>query len=258
MENLISSIQHFFITTFAAVTTTIMVALPFHKPPIYPTSSPKQEIQVKKEATISAKVLGVSQNTPTNQQTESKPTDTVPPKPSQLPAVTHDGSRTGQIIDYAELCTGKTIKVYENEVITKVATDGKTYSRTKGDWDCLNRNTTTQPHSGSTNSTNNPSNGGNSTGNNYVYSPGYTYNYPTPNPPSINNGTTRQSPAPVNTPQPVDHSLDLQICLNNEERSWEIQMDDLNRRGVWSSGQAEQARSDHAARVQSCHLRWGN
>ena len=68
--------------------------------------------------------------------------------------------------------------------------------------------------------------------------------------------TSQQTP--VNTPIPVDHSLDLQICLSNEESNWQSIMEQLNRRGVWYSGEADQARSDHAARVQSCYQQYGN
>jgi len=70
--------------------------------------------------------------------------------------------------------------------------------------------------------------------------------------------TPTSQQTPTNTPIPVDHSLDLQICLSNEESNWQIIMEQLNRRGVWYSGEADQARSDHAARVQSCHQRYDN
>jgi len=45
-------------------------------------------------------------------------------------------SRTGKIISYHEWCTGKDISIYENELITKKSSDGKTYTMTEGDWVC--------------------------------------------------------------------------------------------------------------------------
>ncbi len=72
-------------------------------------------------------------------------------------AITHDGSRTGPIVDYREYCTNKTIKVYENEILTKVSTiDGKKYDMTQGDWDCYYKNSQSNP---STSGVSNPSSG---------------------------------------------------------------------------------------------------
>ncbi len=110
-------------------------------------------------------------------------------------------------------------------------------------------NTTTQQNTSPTSNINYPSNGGNSAG--YIYNPPAPY-YP----PSVNYSTPQQ--APISTPIPVDHSLDLQVCLNNEEINWQNIMGQLNARGVWSSGEADQARSDHAARVQSCYQQYGS
>lgn len=54
--------------------------------------------------------------------------------------VTHDSTRTGNIIKYKEWCKGnQEISVYENELITKKSSDGKTYSMTQGDWDCYEK-----------------------------------------------------------------------------------------------------------------------
>lgn len=48
--------------------------------------------------------------------------------------------RTGRIVKYKEYCKGgKEISVYESELITKKAADGNTYSMTKDDWDCSER-----------------------------------------------------------------------------------------------------------------------
>jgi len=227
---------------------------------------------------------------PSAQISVASPSAVVTPLPSKLPdskhtvqntpqpSVKHDGSRTGQVVDYLELCTGKTIKIFENELIAKVAADGKTYARTKGDWDCLDRNTTTQQKSGSSNSPNSPSNGANSTGNNYVYNQPYTYNYPTPSPSSVNIRNTQQQ-TPVNIPQPVDHSQDLQLCLdiaqNNYQHQYNALIADLNRRGAavyqnnpdgtpnianqGAGGQeVDSLNRSYALQQQSCHLRWGN
>lgn len=57
------------------------------------------------------------------------------PDPQQAP-IRHDGSRTGPIVDYFELCTGKTIKVYENERIPYKRINGETVYSTKGDIKC--------------------------------------------------------------------------------------------------------------------------
>lgn len=77
------------------------------------------------------------------------PSSTPISKPTQKPVVqqgvqanqntqqpTHDGSRTGPIVDYYELCTGKTIKIYENERIPYKTITGETVYSTKGDIKC--------------------------------------------------------------------------------------------------------------------------
>lgn len=48
-------------------------------------------------------------------------------------------SRTGRIISYTEWCTGKQIKVYENEIIIKKTSDGKTLGMTVDDWNCYEK-----------------------------------------------------------------------------------------------------------------------
>ena len=231
MENLISSIQHFFIVAFAAVTATTMVALPFHKPPTYPTPSPKQEVRVKGEATSSANP------SPGNQQSQ--------PKSQTSNTFVTPAPATSTLIN----CTGP---------------DGKTIRLTQKQCDDFN-SSWNKPRINSGNnpqippSTNNPTtSNSNSPAGTYYYPNTYYPSSNNSNPPT-NNGlsNTQPSPAPVSQ-QPVDNSLDLRICLNNEERSWEIQMDDLNRRGVWYSGQADQARSNHEARLQSCYQQYGN
>lgn len=57
----------------------------------------------------------------------------VPKDVQQL--ITHDGTRTGPIVDYFEFCAGKTISIYENERLPYTV-DGKTILITKGDIDC--------------------------------------------------------------------------------------------------------------------------
>jgi uncharacterized protein YkwD len=55
-------------------------------------------------------------------------------------------SRTGAIVSYREWCTGKNIQVYENEIIVKKSSDGKTYGMTTTDWTCYeNSLKTTNP-----------------------------------------------------------------------------------------------------------------
>ncbi len=235
MEHLISGIQHFFAATFLAVITTAMVALPFNKPAAYPTPSPKQEVQVEKASTPSA-----SPSEQPTQQSVSQPSNTLDKPTTTSPSISN-------LID----CSGP---------------DGKIIRLTQKQCDDFNSawnkpritpGSNSQAASAPTNNSASPNTG--STLGTYIYPNTY---YPTINRaiPSTNNNSSNIQPSsvPVSTPQPVDHSLDLQICLNNEDRSWEIQMDDLNRRGVWSSGQADQARSDHAARLQSCHQQWGS
>ncbi len=41
------------------------------------------------------------------------------------PTITHDGSRTGPIVDYYSYCDQKTIKVYENERVPFTSSEGK-------------------------------------------------------------------------------------------------------------------------------------
>ncbi len=65
MGNLISGIQHFVITIATIV---IMVIVPFYKPSVNQNTTSKQEVQIKKEATSSANVLGASQTDSTNQK----------------------------------------------------------------------------------------------------------------------------------------------------------------------------------------------
>lgn len=56
---------------------------------------------------------------------------------SELSAiVTHDGTRTGQIIKHKDWCTFNEISLYENELIPNLATDGNTYYGTVDDWKC--------------------------------------------------------------------------------------------------------------------------
>lgn len=93
MGNILISIQHFFVVVFTAVITTVTIALPFHKPLVHPTPTPKQEVQVKKESTPSAKVLGVSQEDNKIQQRSPRPVvsiQTSPPiqTPTPSPSVT--------------------------------------------------------------------------------------------------------------------------------------------------------------------------
>lgn len=128
MNNIFSGIQHFFIALVTTVTTAVMVALPFHRPPIHPTPPPQQNIQVKEEVTplpSPSVTKQIEQSTRNSQAVKS--------------TITHDGTRTGNIIKYHEWCTGKDISVYENELLEKKGADGKTYNMTQGDWDCFNR-----------------------------------------------------------------------------------------------------------------------
>lgn len=61
----------------------------------------------------------------------------VNPSPTSTDSlVTHNGSRTGKIIDYFELNSGKTIKVYENELLPFTDIKGKLdyYTQKDIDW----------------------------------------------------------------------------------------------------------------------------
>lgn len=226
MENLIGGIQHFFVVTFTAVATAIIVALPFHKPPIHPTPSPKQEVQAKKE------VMPSIIPSPTSQETQPVS------KPSTIPIVIPP--TTSVLVD----CTGP---------------DGKTIKLTQKQCDdfntAWNKPPTNQNQNVNTNSRANNTNGYGNTSGNSSYNSNYP-NYVFPTYPPINTGGSQQIPA--NTPVPVDHSLDLQICLNNAQNSYNSQMDDLNRRGMISSGQADQVKSQYASQQQSCRQQYGN
>lgn len=82
--------------------------------------------------------------TPTYQQTtnntqesnNSQPANTQSNPNSQQISITHNGTRTGPIVDYFELCTGKTIKVYENERIPYKTITGEIVYSTRGDIKC--------------------------------------------------------------------------------------------------------------------------
>lgn len=68
----------------------------------------------------------------------TKPEPTVvskQPQEIEQSAITHDGTRTGPIVDYFEFCAGKTISVYENERLPYTV-GAKTVFITKGDIDC--------------------------------------------------------------------------------------------------------------------------
>jgi len=221
MGNLISGIQHFFVTTFTTIATVVIVALPFHKPPIHPTPSPKQEVQIKKETTPSI--------TPSPTQPASKPT-TAPMTVS---------SRTSALID----CIGP---------------DGKTIKLTQKKCDDFNTAWNKPPTSQGQNTTTNNTNGHVNTSGNTNYNNGSNYpNYVFPTYPPTNTGGSQQNTSQTNI-APVDHSLELQTCLSNAQNNYNSQMDDLNRRGMTSSGQADQVKSQYAVQQQSCHQQYGN
>ena len=228
MENLINGIQHFFVATFTTVVTVVMVALPFNKSPIQPPPPPKLEVQVKKEATPSINP------SPTNQGTQRLPQPSTTPVAIPSPVVT--------LID----CIGP---------------DGKSSRLTEKQCDDFNTAWNKSPVKGQ-NTTINPqpknTNGyGNTSGNtNYNNSSNYPSYYIFPTYPPINSGNSQQ--APTNTPDPVDNSLNLKICLSNAQNSYNSQMNDLNQRGMLYSGQADQVKSDYAAQQQSCHQQYGN
>jgi hypothetical protein len=216
MGNLINSIQHFFIATVTTVATVIMVALPFHKPPIHPTPSLKQEVQVKKEMTPS----------PTSQATQSASPSTMP---IAIPSPT-------------------------SALINCVGPDGKVIKLTQKACDAFNaawNNPTSQSPSSS--STNNKG----SSRNTYYY-PNIYYPITNNSNSTSNNGSSTYQQAPTSTPQPVDNSQNLQICLSNAQNNYNNQMGQLNARGMASSGQADQVKSDYAAQQQACHQQYGN
>lgn len=112
-----------------------------------------------KQGYISIDSPYISKETPTPQPTIlPTPLPTYKPNPTPIPRTSPQGQvqgvtqtnqtaqkpqgRTGKIIKYKEYCKGgKEISVYEDELITRKAlSDGKTYSMTKDDWDCSDRN----------------------------------------------------------------------------------------------------------------------
>lgn len=57
------------------------------------------------------------------------------------------GSRTGKIVKYKEYCSGGVeISVYDNELVTKKASDGNTYSMTQKDWGCFENSLKNKPN----------------------------------------------------------------------------------------------------------------
>lgn len=58
-------------------------------------------------------------------------------RPSPTPELKYDGTRTGPIIEYNELCTGKKILIQANEKIHYTDRSGKEYLLTTGDIHCF-------------------------------------------------------------------------------------------------------------------------
>lgn len=234
MDHLISGIQHFFAVTFLAVITTVTVALPFNKPATYPTPSPKQEVQVEKESTPSA-----SPSEQPAKQSVTQPSNTLGTSMTPSPSISN-------LID----CSGP---------------DGKIIRLTQKQCDDFNSawNRPRITPSSNSQAASSPSN--NSASPNTGSTLG-TYNYPNTYYPSTNqinssnNSSSNPQPSstPINTPLPVDNSIYLQGCLSNAQSNYDSQMDDLNRRGMSSSGQADQVKSSYTAQQQSCHQQWGS
>lgn len=101
-------------------------------PPIIiasPTPSSASDLKLNKDNSLD-----------TNKKNDSKISNTVQNINSNE-AAKKDGSRTGRIVKYKEYCKGgQEISVYESELITRKASDGNTYSMTKDDWDCSDKN----------------------------------------------------------------------------------------------------------------------
>lgn len=75
----------------------------------------------------------------TNKKYDSKTSNTVQ-NINTNEALKKDGLRTGRIVKYKEYCKGgQEISVYDSELITRKAFDGNTYSMTKDDWACSDR-----------------------------------------------------------------------------------------------------------------------
>jgi len=94
--------------------------IPRQQPAVIPTTYPSPTPKISPKG----QVQGITQ---TNQGTQES---------GKAQAITHDGSRSGPIVDYLELCTGKTIKVYENERVPYKRITGETVYSTKGDIKC--------------------------------------------------------------------------------------------------------------------------
>jgi len=107
-----------------------------------------------KEYQLKKATLGMETTAPTTPTFSPIPTPTLKPIPvvqkTMAPGVP---SRTGAIISYHEYCTNKDISIYQNELITKKSSDGKTYSMTQGDWNCYEKYLASK-NSGSTNTAN--------------------------------------------------------------------------------------------------------
>ena len=93
-----------------------------------------------REYQLKQKTLGIETTVPTVLPSTPEPTQT--PKPTstiQKTTTTGVPSRTGAIVAYHDWCNNKDIKVYQNELITKKSSDGKTYSMTQDDWNCYEK-----------------------------------------------------------------------------------------------------------------------
>jgi hypothetical protein len=138
-------------------------------------------------------------------------------------------TRTGSIVKYHDWCNNKEVSVYQNELITKKSSDGKTYSMTKDDWNCYEKYLASKG-TGS---------GGTSTVNNYppctVFYPalGYsqTYSYTSPSTCSLwqsqaNAGSQNMvtypttKPLPTSVPVPQYRDYNDPVC-QNIRNEWE-------------------------------------
>lgn len=121
---------------------------------------------------------------------------------------------------------------------------------------------TPQPKYNSPRPSSGSSTGSNTTNNNTFI----IVNYPSPianptAPPTIKPTST---PVPVRTPTPApiptsppDLSFQLAQCLNSAKQTYDSKMADLAARGLFSSGMADQVRSEYAAQQQVCHQQYG-
>lgn len=126
----------------------------------YKMDKPQQNIASQKYSIDPKDALSITLPSQESPQPEVKQVDNPPVQnENDNQIIKHDGSRTGPIVDYYELCSGKTIKIYENERIPYRRINGELVYSTKDDIKCYENQIAQlrQANSGQTNNSGQPS-----------------------------------------------------------------------------------------------------